>query len=108
MIFRSKHGNESNFYWTDFDGLGAVGKLATSAFKRRQARQNSTNISSIRGHVLISFFHIFVKCVKNPFFLSAEAAMMDTYNKRQSKGCKKHSLVQGKQYCYVFDENSTS
>ncbi len=45
MISKSKHVHESDFYWTDFDELGAVGKLATSAFKRRHSRQNPTSRS---------------------------------------------------------------
>ncbi len=58
---KSKHDLESTLYWSDFDELGAVWKLATSAFKRHQNRQNRINIWSIRGSVLISMhFWIFL------------------------------------------------
>ena len=32
----SKHGQESIFYWTDFDELGVVEKLALPAIERHQ------------------------------------------------------------------------
>ena len=43
----SKHGHESTIYLTDFDELGAVWKLWSSALKRRYIRQNPLGIRSI-------------------------------------------------------------
>ncbi len=50
---KSKPGHESTLYLTDFADFSVVEELRLSAFKRRQARQISFGIGSIRGHVLI-------------------------------------------------------
>ncbi len=52
-VRKSKVGHESTLYCSDFDDFGVVWKLTISAFKRRQARQNPSNIISIPGHVWI-------------------------------------------------------
>ena len=71
---KSKHDHEWTVDLTDFDDVGVVGKLTVPAFQRRQARKNPLGLRSIRGHVLIPFFH---KFYKNPHFLSTEVARED-------------------------------
>ena len=36
MDFETKHGHELTIYWTDFDNVGVVGKLAILAVERHQ------------------------------------------------------------------------
>ena len=45
--------HESTFYCSDLDNFSVVRKLRFTAFQRRQARQNPTSKSSIRGHFLL-------------------------------------------------------
>ncbi len=57
MGFESKQ-HESTFYWSDFDELGVVGKLALSAIERRQHHHQPSDINAFYDHVLIfGHFH---------------------------------------------------
>ena len=72
-IFESKHDHESTFYWTDFDDLGVVGKLALPAVDRRQNYHQPSYIDAFHGHVL-NFGHFHAektpKCSNFDVFLS--------------------------------------
>ena len=54
-----------DFYWTDFENFGVVGKLRVSAFQRHKFQLSWSNINTFRDHVLIFVYF----CGKNDAFL---------------------------------------
>ena len=56
VYMKSKWCPEWGQYLTDFDDFGAVEKLTSVAFQRRQNRENPSSIDLVQSAILISYF----------------------------------------------------